>query len=478
MIPVHATEKAAEAGLIAAVITAVVIYGGTEPISWAGAQFLLFGSALAMIVRWSGVPRSGNHPPWIGPALLFFWIGLQRLIVVPSASFLGDRYAFRMAALQLFGCFVAFYLSAILCQNKKRRNHFVAALVGLGLLEALYGLTQHLLKWPRILLYLKPGYAGDANGTYINHDDFAGLIEMTLPFCVALAIAQAWRAARARRASGVRGFLESLGQPAAQKCLLLGFASLLMFLAIAFSQSRMGLLAAAISLAAIGILAGARKSRMRGALLASGMVITGVLAAFWMGVQPIVTHFVNLPREAAVRGALGSRLTIWKDASAMLWKHPWLGAGLGSFPYGFTRVQNTFLGYKVLHAHNDYLEYAVELGIPGALLLFGMIAYVAAGLARACRLPSSDDPDAAAVALGALGATGALLVHSIADFNLHIPANALVFSVALGMGYAAACALKSEQGNRHLATQAAENLSERRARNERAVEVNPRRQRV
>jgi hypothetical protein len=38
--------------------------------------------------------------------------------------------------------------------------------------------------------------------------------------------------------------------------------------------------------------------------------------------------------------------------------------------------------------------------------------------------------------LGSLGGTSALLFHSAADFNLYIPANALVFAVLLGMGYA------------------------------------------
>ena len=40
------------------------------------------------------------------------------------------------------------------------------------------------------------------------------------------------------------------------------------------------------------------------------------------------------------------------------------------------------------------------------------------------------------VALGCVGSIVAILLHSFADFNLYIPANALFFSVILGLGIA------------------------------------------
>jgi hypothetical protein len=43
------------------------------------------------------------------------------------------------------------------------------------------------------------------------------------------------------------------------------------------------------------------------------------------------------------------------------------------------------------------------------------------------------------VALGCIGSTTALLLHSITDFNLQIPSNALVFAVVLGIGYRVTC---------------------------------------
>jgi len=86
------------------------------------------------------------------------------------------------------------------------------------------------------------------------------------------------------------------------------------------------------------------------------------------------------------------------------------------------------------HSHNDYLELAAELGLPCAALFVAGIFWLAAWPLRASFRARSNL--ARALALGSFGAVVALLVHSAADFNLYIPANALVFAVILGVGYA------------------------------------------
>jgi O-antigen ligase len=126
-----------------------------------------------------------------------------------------------------------------------------------------------------------------------------------------------------------------------------------------------------------------------------------------------------------------SRISMWRDALPLIKDHPLLGAGLGTFPIAYTSGQTAFLGQFVNHAHNDYLEIASDLGIPAALILFGSILFV---LARAIRSFLSDERDfERIVALGCVGSIVAILLHSFADFNLYIPANALLFSAILGL---------------------------------------------
>lgn len=84
------------------------------------------------------------------------------------------------------------------------------------------------------------------------------------------------------------------------------------------------------------------------------------------------------------------------------------------------------------HAHNDYLEFAAELGLVGSVLLFGLIQ---AGLALMVdginRMGRTRDRY---LLLGCAGGVIAILFHSLADFNLQIPADALVFATILGLG--------------------------------------------
>jgi hypothetical protein len=50
-----------------------------------------------------------------------------------------------------------------------------------------------------------------------------------------------------------------------------------------------------------------------------------------------------------------------------------------------------------------------------------------------------------AVTLGCMGSTLGILIHSVTDFNLQIPANALIFAVVLGIAYKAACVERREE---------------------------------
>src|SRR5205807_7387715 len=93
--------------------------------------------------------------------------------------------------LQLITYLVAFYLVLLVCQDRNAKKRLVYFLVFLGTFEALYGLLQYLTGWQQIFTYVKKYYLEEATGTYINRNHFAGLLEMVLPFAVALALRKA-----------------------------------------------------------------------------------------------------------------------------------------------------------------------------------------------------------------------------------------------------------------------------------------------
>ena len=104
-----------------------------------------------------------------------------------------------------------------------------------------------------------------------------------------------------------------------------------------------------------------------------------------------------------------------------------MGVGLGSFETVFPRYQSFPSDAGWDHAHNDYVEALAETGLTGGALVLcalGLFFFLAfRNLRERLRFPTGQMQFAAA-----LGCCG-LLIHSFADFNLHIPANAAWFSV-------------------------------------------------
>jgi len=83
------------------------------------------------------------------------------------------------------------------------------------------------------------------------------------------------------------------------------------------------------------------------------------------------------------------------------------------------------------HAHNDYLEYLSDLGIIGVLLLLGGILFIIIKAFSVWR--TRKHPEVKGLALGGIVAVINILIHSITDFNLQIPANMLLFTVILSL---------------------------------------------
>ena len=77
-------------------------------------------------------------------------------------------------------------------------------------------------------------------------------------------------------------------------------------------------------------------------------------------------------------------------------------------------------------AHNDYLHFISEVGlILVAIIIWMIIALYRKGF-RNLQNPSRL---VRGITLGSLSGITAILVHSAADFNLHIPANAILFTI-------------------------------------------------
>lgn len=446
--------KAIEVTLIIGVVVAVGAFGGTEPLSLALVEVLFFAVAAWVLFRL----RATTAPVPIGyfavPAALTALVLLQ-VCPLPSSfisRFVGHGVSgdARFSALSIapfnsrseflvfLACFAAFFFSYISNQDRDRKQRLIYTLVTLGAVEAFYGLAQYLMNVQSIFWYTKHYDLEEATGTFINRNHFAGFLEMLLPFAVCLAMYEGEKLVGRRKhrhhshatSRAARHAQKLAGDDKAYAMILWLVVAVVLMAAILFSRSRMGILAASFSLIVVFGLKMLRRKAMP-AVLGGAFVTLSLCLAAWIGVRPAFSRFESIGQEFS---GDESRLSMWPGTLKLIAEHPLIGSGLGTFPIEYTQVQTTFLDKFVNHAHNDYLEIASDLGIPAALLLFGSIVWILRGAVR--NFLSGEGKYGPAISLACAGSIVAILLHSFTDFNLHIPGNAILFAVILGLSLA------------------------------------------
>ncbi|MFM7144010.1 MAG: O-antigen ligase family protein, partial [Alphaproteobacteria bacterium] len=174
------------------------------------------------------------------------------------------------------------------------------------------------------------------------------------------------------------------------------------------------------------------------ARLAWGLVAAGALSVLlaavlvFFGAIEIAPALVPVAARPTLARALSDgRATITRAAVEMVRLSPVLGTGLGT--YGSLQPILQPRETPNAFAHDDWAQWLGETGALGALVLAGGLALLARALCRAWGAP---DDRRFAVA-GAWSSLAALAVHSFFDWNLHVPANALLACFVAGLALSA-----------------------------------------
>ena len=436
-----------EVALIAGISLAVLAFGGTDATTFAVVEIVFAAVAILFLARPEPAreylsPAMIAIPTVLIGAVLFqlcplplSWIDLASTEDLPGgtrhfATVTIEPFATRVHLLLLLTCVISFFLAFIISRQHERKRRVILAMVILGLFEAWYGLLQYLTGWQKIFSYVKKYDLQEATGTYINRNHYAGFLEMVLPLALALGFRELRRLYKKRHEFAGDLRKVAAGSNVANFGLWISIA-VMIFAGLICSRSRMGIVAASLSALLMFVFAWSSKLYGKAALLMCMVFLAAsVSLAGWIGAGSVVERFQAVGQEYAAGDH--SRLSIWRDTVRLIRKHPWRGTGLGTFPIAFTSVQTTFLGEFVNHAHNDYLELASDLGIPVAGALIGSLMWVVLRTIRIFRVTAKDSFDRF-VALGCIGSIVAILLHSLVDFNLYIPANAVVFATILGL---------------------------------------------
>ena len=452
-------------GLALLLLAAPLPFGSVEP----GPASLLTASCLVLGAVWTVWRSRRGLPalPWRDPVLragaLFALIGLVQLIplpravlqtVSPKAVELRERYepqtllagtapavsgaaigwrpislypwATRQSVLRFLACLLAALMTIDLVTQAHGSRTLGLAVVAAGGFQALYGLAEFFSGHQQIFAFAKKYSTDAATGTFINPNHYAGFLEMTLPLALALAAALVVDAGENPLMPAVGSAEESRGRRMFAASILL-ILCLVMATALACSGSRMGIVSALLAILVVGILAAWRGRRRSFAAAAAVVVlVTGLLLSRSQAGISLLQGFSSAGTELAKD--LG-RWSIWSQSAGMAAAFPLAGVGLGVFPHLFPAFRTSGEGVSLRHAHNDYLEFAAEAGLAGCLLAAMAFLLVARRMIHRSEHFSSPQLLGYAAATGGL----ALALHSLTDFNLAIPSNALVLSVLIGM---------------------------------------------
>lgn len=377
--------------------------------------------------------------PLVYPGLAFCaLVGLQ-LLPLRSGRPLTVAPADTLRGLAFVASALAVHVTAALVLSRRsaaaRFERFVSLL---AVVLTAIGLAQMAAGERRIYGFFEPWEGGGSAifATFVNRNHFAGYLLLLTPLCLAtLAHALRGYARRVGLRPNLRRLLVALEAREGTALLYASVPAAFCIGALLATTSRGGIVAFLFGLA----LAGVGLRRQRGVppwLLA---VAFGAMALAWFGIERLEVRFASSHDDAP------GRTEVWKDAARRM-DGLWLtGSGFNTFGHQMSHVAAWKLpqgatpwpedvrallesGARVgtrapegteglawyREAHNDYLQLLVEAGLPG--LLLGLLG--AGSVLAAARF----DP-------WRLSALAGLLLHELVDFDLQIPAVAVLFVV-------------------------------------------------
>jgi O-antigen ligase len=306
---------------------------------------------------------------------------------------------------------LAFLLAHRRAASERRASVYRAVLFVFFTVLALVAILGRATAPGRLLWLRDAPFPSRPFGPYVNPNHFAGAMELAVPWLLGYGLA------------GVAGRRSSAPPRAARAAALAG--ALIGAAGTLLAASKAAAVTTALTsltLLAVAIVARrghGRSKVLRGAALT--VVLLGAVAAF----GPMRGRIAEFNTLHEVPSSDDVRLQGWSAGLRMAHDFVWAGSGFGAF----SELVPAYLprGESELWAqlHNDYLEVFLAGGVIAAALVVWLAAAFGVRLFRAVRTESRNGRLLPALGL-ALGLV-ALAVHEAVDFNLQMPANALLF---------------------------------------------------
>ncbi len=444
------------------------MFGTVEPWSLAVMEVSCFGLFLLWsfrVVKGGHLPAYVVRPPFLVPLAMLLALGIFQLIPLPptfvkaispetykiyhDVAYNPDNlpwltlslypHATLLEVMRLAAYLCAYFLVMQVMRKDEYVFRMAAAILAAGCLIAVAGIFQ-VISWNGKLLWLRHLDIGAAFGPYVNKNHFAGLMEMVVPVSVGLGL---YLLPPVRRGEGVRVLASDLlTHEHANRLILVIMAVIIMTTSLFLSLSRGGVIGLTASMAFFGMMLSLKSStRKKGWVMVSVFLVV-LLSVGWFGWRPIVQKF----ESTRIREVSSDfRVNNWRDCLKIVREFPVFGTGLGTYEYVYPRYKTILAPERWEHAHNDYVEGAVELGLAGMALAVYIIASFYLLMFRSLGHRRSLGPRL--LGIGGMSGVTAMLIHSLTDFNLHVGANGFFFALIFGFSIAAAHMRPGGEGN-------------------------------
>lgn len=428
---------------LALLVWAPIPLGSNRPWAWALLELWVFILAMWWLLGYLRGKHHGNavfstsSPALVCGALWLAYVWLQlaplplevlsrlspeaarwhEIAAGPGAAPLTlDRHGTLQGALKSTAYLAFFALSLLLLNRRERITAAAVTLILSGFAQAMFG----------GLAALSGSFGESAHGSFANRNHYAAYLVMCLSVGLGVLIANLTGAVSRTWKQFFRNVIALILSPR----MLLRLALVVMVIALVLTRSRMGNSSFFVSLlaaGAIGLVFSKRATRSMMVLVASLIVIDIFIVGTYFGVERVLERIEQTRIETEDRGDIASyALNLWRD-------YPVFGAGLGSFHAVIPRYWGEIPGAPYTHAHNDYLQFACEVGVTGAALLGALLLMSLLAALRAQQVRA--DPLMRGISFGSTMGIIALMIHSAVDFSLQIPAIALTFMLVLALAW-------------------------------------------
>ena len=307
----------------------------------------------------------------------------------------------------LLGLFSSFAIASTLSTRWKHR--YIRFLIILVSSIALLGfIGQHVILQGQTIWWSIPIPWGEPVACFVNRSHFGGFIVLLCPAAVVY-------------------FARGLSQQKRAVATIDLFCFFIMTIAVVGSRSRGAFLVYSISLVLIGILSAKRKQRSTGI----AATLLGCLSFLLIGLftNNSVDERIQKLRQPSQDHSAQSRYTIWKDSMEMWRDYPISGVGADGFRTMYPQYGSLVNTKMVTHAESKLIQFVVDYGLIGLLLLCGLIFSYSSNVKNCIKkkLISSD------MAISVIAALVVASIHALFEVALTIPLYSFVLCSMSGL---------------------------------------------